>query len=177
MINVANLYCDGGVVGKNPSDFGGSWAFVATDENDEYLFHKSGFHQTVGQQTTNNHTELIATIKALEEMDENWSGVLLSDSEITLGRIFSGWKMKNVPHEYIVRLYKAKARLGNITGQHLDGHPTVKQLEVGKGKNGNPVSKWNYMADKLCGMEVAKVKGIDYEALLRSITKLCGVSF
>jgi len=156
---VENLYADGGVVNRNPSDFGGTWAFVATDENDELLFSKSGFYQAPIGKTTNNHTELVAVLEALESMPDGWNGTLVSDSEITLGRVSKGWALKNVPSELVVRLRNVLQRLGKIKVKHVDGHPSKAQLASGIGKRGNPVSKWNVEADRLCNVEVAKVKG------------------
>lgn len=156
---ITHVYTDGGVVGRNPSDFGGTWAFVAVDSNDQEVFRSSGFHKTQGQATTNNHTELIAVIEALEAMPEGWTGTIVSDSQITLGRVFSGWRMKNVPEEYVERLRVAKERLGKISGKHVDGHPTKAQLESGLGKRNNSVSKWNVLADQLCNDEIARVRG------------------
>lgn len=156
---VVKLVCDGGVVGKNPSDFGGSWAYAAIDENDELVFSNSGFHKTEDRPTTNNHTELIAAIEALEAMPDKWSGLLVSDSQITLGRIFQGWRWKNVPQEYILRLRKVMSRLGDVRGMHVDGHATKAHLESGIGKRGNPVDKWNNFVDGLCTEVCNKVKG------------------
>ena len=160
MENVTTLTTDGGVVGKNPSDFGGTWAFVATDKDDNLVFYRSGFYQAVGQPTTNNHTEMFAAIMALESMPEGWSGTLVSDSQITLGRLFEGWRNKNLPNDLVTRAQKALKRLGTVKGNHVDGHPTKAHLEAGIGKRGNPVSKWNVVADQLCNREVARVKGI-----------------
>lgn len=159
MKKVTKIYVDGGIVGRNPSSFGGTWAFVATDENDEEVFSKSGFHKTEDRDTTNNHTELIAAIHAMEAMSEGWEGSLVSDSQITLGRIFLGWKMKNIPEEYVLRLQLAKNRLGKLKGVHVSGHPTKLELEEGKTKNGTLVSRWNKKCDDLCKMESDKVKG------------------
>lgn len=156
---ITHVYTDGGVVGKNPSEFGGTWAFVAVNANDEKVFARSGFHKTEGQPTTNNHTELIACIEAMEAMPKGWSGTLVSDSKVTLGRIFDGWRMKNVPIEYELRMRAAKSKLGNINGVHVDGHATKKHLEEGIGKRGNPVSKWNNVVDELCNKEKDKVTG------------------
>lgn len=156
---IVALYADGGVIGKNPSDFGGTFGWVAVDANDEIVTQGSGFHQTEGQQTTNNHTELIAAIEALEAMAEGWSGTFYSDSKITLGRLFQGWRCKNVPVDYIIRFKCALARLGDVKGSHVDGHASKKHLEAGIGKRGNPVSKWNNFVDNLCNQEKLKVTG------------------
>jgi ribonuclease HI len=155
MKNVKYLYSDGGVIysgSPGGSTIGGTWAFVATDENDEFLFSKSGYIKVESPKgTTNNHTEFVATVMALEEMDAGWSGTLACDSKITLGRLFEGNQTKNLPAEWVERAQKALNRLGVVTPKHLDGHASKAQLEVGIGKHGNPVSKWNNLCDDLCG--------------------------
>jgi len=154
------IICDGGVVGKNPSDFGGTYGWVAIDNEDEIVFQGSGFHKTEGQPTTNNHTEYIAAIHALEAMPVGWSGTFTSDSQITLGRLFSGWKTKNLPDEYVIRANKALKRLGKVTPKHVKGHVTKQEMEDGISKKGHAVSKWNDYVDDLCQKESKKIKGI-----------------
>jgi ribonuclease HI len=154
MNKVKHLYADGGVIWSGSpggSAIGGTWAFVATDENDEYLFSDSGYIKVESPKgTTNNHTEFVAAVMALEAMELGWSGILASDSKITLGRLFNGDNTKNLPNEWIERAKEALKRVGAITPKHLDGHATEKQLKAGFGKHGNPVSKWNNECDKLC---------------------------
>ena len=154
MKNVKTLYCDGGVIysgSPGGSSIGGTWAFVATDEKDEAIFEESGFVKIESPKgTTNNHTEFISAVYALEAMDAGWSGTLASDSKITLGRLFEGSPTKNLPDEWVIRGREALLRLGVVIPKHLDGHATKAQLKVGIGKNGNPVSKWNSECDRLC---------------------------
>jgi ribonuclease HI len=154
MNEIKNLYCDGGVVydgSAGGSSIGGTWAFVATDENDELVYYDSGFIKLDDRLTTNNHTEFYAAIMALEAMDAGWSGMFSSDSKITLGRLFEGDNTKNLPNEWIIRARKALDRLGVVTPRHLDGHPSKEHLRTGIGKKGNPVSEWQKKCDKLCG--------------------------
>lgn len=158
MNEVKNLYVDGGVIfdgSSGSSKIGGTWAYCAVDENDELVFSDSGFIKVEDRLTTNNHSEMYAAILALESVDAGWSGTLCSDSKITLGRLFNGDNTKNLPDEWIARARKAVERLGVVTPKHLDGHPTKAHLKAGKGKRGNPVSKWNVMCDKLCNDEKA----------------------
>lgn len=156
---IVALYVDGGLVGKNPSDFGGSYAWALVDDKDELVKFGSGFVKTEDSPTTNNHTEMWAAIVGMEQLPDGWSGTLYSDSKITLGRLFRGERTKNLPTDYIVKFKQNLARLGNVKGCHLDGHPSKVHLETGTGKRGNPVSKWNKFVDQLCQDEVNKVKG------------------
>ena len=153
MKDVVILYTDGGVCydgNHGGSRIGGTWAYCAVDINDELVISDKGFIKLEDRLTTNNHTEFLAAIMALEAMDAGWSGTLASDSKITLGRLFEGHNTKNLPEEWIERAEKALERLGVVTPQHLDGHPTKEHLRTGKGKRGNPVSKWNKVCDDLC---------------------------
>lgn len=156
------LYCDGGILAEgsmsSSSNFGGAWAFVATDEDDEIVFSESGFIRLEDRPTTNNHTEMYAAIKALESAPNGWNGILFSDSELTLGRLFKGWTLNNLPEDFIHRFKSALDRLGIVIGQHLKGHPTKKDLKRGYTLKGRPVSRWNKMCDDLCQQEVKKAK-------------------
>ncbi len=153
MENVKQLFVDGGLIwdgSPGGSTIGGTWAWVAIDEQDELVSFDSGFISMPDRETTNNHTEFFATIKAMEAMDAGWSGTLSSDSKITLGRLFKGHNTKNLPNEWVVSARRALNRLGVVTPRHLDGHPTKDHLKAGIGKRGNPVSKWNVKCDLLC---------------------------
>lgn len=175
MMPVVELYCDGGVVLKNPSPYGGTWAWVAVDENGEVVKEDSGFVPAPeGRPVSNNHTEQIAIIKGLEAMEPGWSGTVLSDSMIALGRVFQSWRTKNLPDNIIKRTREALMRVGNPKTVLLKGHPTKKELERGthtkrfktyeKGPKivwkdiEIPVSIHNVRCDELCGLEAWKVK-------------------
>jgi hypothetical protein len=120
------------------------------DENDELVTCASRFEPAFIEPITNNFTEFLAMLHALEAMGEGWSGYVYCDSMLTLGRFFQGWKNKNIPDEFIVRAQLAVKRLGKITPVHISGHPTKKDLVKGMTKSGRPVSKWNEYVDKLC---------------------------
>ena len=152
MEKTLNLYTDGGCAGKNPSTIGGTWGWALVDHEDNLKKFDSGYvlPNLVGGDVTNNQMEYYAVLKGLEDLPNDSSVIVYSDSLITLGRMFQGWKNKNIPKEWIERLNTQKKRVNILAYRHLDGHPTKKQLEEGKGKRGNLVSKWNVMADKLC---------------------------
>lgn len=182
---ITAIYTDGGCVLKNPSEIGGTWAWVAIEEalpefklfsygkdvNTEvelggldatakYIKSDSGFVANYSNvKITNNVMEYIAVIKALETMEDGWSGIIYSDSQITLGRIFDSWRNKGVHPIMIERKNNAMRRLGKVVGKHVDGHPTKAQLQAGIGKRGNPVSKWNVLADELCNKQSLIIQG------------------
>lgn len=154
---VVALYCDGGVILKNPSNIGGTWAFCGVNAVGERIIEQSGVVPANGRDISNNHTEQIAITKALEAMPDGWSGIVHSDSMIALGRVFKGWREKNLPRNISDRSRIAVQRLGKIETVLLQGHPTKADLAAGIGKKRNlPVSIHNVWCDKACGLEGKK---------------------
>lgn len=149
---IVALYADGGVIKKNPSTIGGTYAWCGVDENGNRVVEGSGYVPAPeGRPVSNNHTEQIAICKALEAMPEGWSGTVCSDSQIALGRVFKGWSEKNLPRNISERSSRAVARLGRIETVLLQGHPTKADLAAGIGKKRNlPVSIHNVWCDKEC---------------------------
>lgn len=154
------LYTDGGVIKKNPSEIGGTWAarYVVCGEVKKEL---SGTitPKAAGLPTiTNNLTEMLALLRDLEMLPETFNGYILSDSQITLGRTFQGWKWSNIPNwmHAIYQVQRQRLRWNLITPVLLAGHPTKEQLEKGIGKHGYPVSEHNVWCDKACGAEAEK---------------------
>lgn len=169
---MSDLYCDGGVIGANPSDVGGTWAFRIIESRppeDAVITEASGLITPDENlpAITNNLTEMLALVRGLQALPEGWAGTVYSDSQITLGRAFMGWKWKNIPawlhHEY----QQARARLNwqNIRWVLLSGHPTRAELANGISKSGRPVSAHNVWCDMACG-KVAE----EYVALLTEMT-------
>jgi len=108
------------------------------------------------------HTrDMMALVKGLQYLPPGWEGTICSDSMITLGRAFDGWKCKNLPRWLISRLEFEKNRLVNWKNiKHIlhAGHPTKAQLEAGVGRHGLPVSKWNVWCDKHCALAYEEYK-------------------
>lgn len=149
------LYCDGGVIGRNPSPQGGTWAFVWVIDD---LIIKSGYGvitpEQAGMETvSNNLTEMLALVRGLQCIPAIWSGTVLSDSQITLGRAFDNWKWKNIPPWLRAEFEAQRARLTRwpkIDHTLLQGHPTRAELAAGVGSRGYPVSEWNVWCDRKC---------------------------
>lgn len=73
---------------------------------------------------------------------------------IALGRVFKGWRGKNLPSNVVERTKAATARMGEVKHVLLQGHPTKADLERGTGaKRGLPVSKHNVWRDKECSRQ------------------------
>lgn len=149
------LFTDGGVIGINPSPQGGTWAFRLL-QDEQVVIERFGVITPIesGQPSiTNNLTEMLALVMGLRALPLDWIGTVYSDSAITLGRAFDGWKWKGIP-SWLTSLYQeARERLlfwDDIQHVLLAGHPTRAQLAAGIGRNGNPVSIHNVWCDRAC---------------------------
>lgn len=158
-----HIYCDGGVVSSNPSQYGGTWAWRIL-EGDTEVENQSGLltnDQNGGVLVTNNVTEMLAALRGVEAgrrlfgMERTMR--LYSDSWVTLTRLFQQAKRKNLPLwlsdklDYMLR----KGYFANVEYTLLNGHPTKAELETGVGKRGYPTSIHNVWCDKACG-EIAR---------------------
>ncbi len=164
---ITAIYTDGGCAKKNPSPYGISWAFLAVDENNTVLHEDSGNISTEnckGYKASNNLAEMVAAIKGLEYVISTFKETympltgtkitLLSDSELTLNRIFKRYSTDKLPNNVVQRLGTAiaKFRVAGIVlnGSLVGGHPTKKELKAGVDKRGLPVSEHNVRVDFLC---------------------------
>jgi ribonuclease HI len=153
------LYTDGGVISKNPSPYGGTWAWVLV-KDDQVLAHASGLltpsmieeYSTV----TNNQSELYAILMGLKHLNY-WDVVeVCSDSNVSLGRVFRWSSLSNIPKWMVTMLLDQKGRFSKwkqFSYTLMDGHPTKAHLASGIGKRGHPVSRWNKLCDDLCRAE------------------------
>lgn len=160
MSEIVALYADGGVISKNPSTLGGTWAWCAVDVEGNRVIERYGsIPARNGRPITNNHTEQIAITLALEAMPDRWTGVLYSDSNVAIGRVFDNWGTKNLPANISDRSRAVRARLGKVTAVLLQGHPTKADLAVGIGAKRNlPVSIHNVWCDKACTLAAEEFK-------------------
>lgn len=159
-----HLYTDGGVIDKNPSPIGGTWAWVLVDKDNETVIDsKSGAFQPGVfrmypngpryETVSNNVTEMVAMLKGLRAVPLNTPFIVYCDSMITLGRIFRKWRWRGMP-PLIEKVWFAsiteKMNLDKIKNIQLAGHPTEAQLASGVGRHGYVVSKWNVLCDLRC---------------------------
>jgi ribonuclease HI len=152
---IVALYADGGCILKNPSTIGGTWSWCGVDAQGNRVIERGGVvPATEARPITNNHMEQIAITLALEAMPDGWSGKVYSDSQIALGRVFKGWRIRNLPANVAQRSAAAVARLGRIEIALLQGHPTKADIARGIGaKRGLPVSIHNVWCDRECGRQ------------------------
>ncbi len=151
------LYADGGVIGKNPSEIGGTWAWCQIDEYNRMTVSDSGIltPKEIGLvAVTNNVTELYAVCQGVLALSDDWQGHIFTDSYVTLRRVFHAGTMNGVPDWLVKMTDRVAERLRAMKlysrGILLDGHPTEEQLRTCKGKRGNPVSEWNRWCDREC---------------------------
>lgn len=159
---ITALYADGGVISRNPSPIGGTWAFCLVDEHGQRVHEYSSFitpHEAGVPLVTNNLTELLALVNGLEMLPDDFTGTVYSDSWVSLQRVFLAAKLNNVPVWLVDKLqaFQRTGRLAKMRYVLLDGHPTQAQLLAGKGKRGAPVSEHNVWCDKECGRVAAMV--------------------
>lgn len=158
------LYCDGGVILKNPSTIGGTWA-VRLVAAGQVVRDASGTITPAEAETTaitNQLAELYSLVRGLEQLPPDWVGVVFSDCECALGRAFMGWRWSNLPAWLHHRYQAARARLvhwSEIGHVLLDGHPTRAQLAAGIGKRGHLVSEHNRWCDLACQAEAGRFVG------------------
>lgn len=160
------LYTDGGLISKSPSALGGTWAWVRVIDGCEVV-HSSGVVTPADlglKHVSSNVTELLAAVIALESVEETWTGVLWTDSLVTLCRLQGSEKFTGVPEELRRRCRTQRIRRGKdredvarFEVKLLGGHPSKRDLFRGRRlKDGLPVSKWNVLCDNLCCEEARR---------------------
>lgn len=148
-----DIWTDGGVIARNPSTIGGSWAWVMVDtKNNRMVDSDSGIVVPDEKTDTikNNFTELYATLKALEAVSPEWDGVLHTDSLVTLYRLTGSNSFTGIPDE--IKEWTLKLRKDRRWQVELvAGHATKAEILRGTRKrNGLPTSKWNTWCDVEC---------------------------
>ncbi len=180
MMQVTEVYCDGGIIpdprvaNKNPSNIGGTWSWchvaevqpnvksiidvkwggVLTPHQSMHFFPTLQYVNL--ESVENNIMELIAAIKCLQALPEGWSGKFYSDSQNAIGWLFGIegklFSMKNLPERLVILAQEARYNVGDVEAILLQGHPSQKELALGVGKSGRPVSKYNVLCDERCTM-------------------------
>lgn len=150
------LYTDGGVISKNPSPYGGTWAWILV-RDEQIVDQGSGILRPemidLFNTVTNNQSELFALIRGLSCLEAHVTLEICSDSNVSLGRVFRGSSFHNIPSWMVGELNGQRRRFLNwskFSYTLMDGHPTKEHLALGIGKRGHPVSIFNKMCDDLC---------------------------
>jgi ribonuclease HI len=163
VVYLAELYCDGGVIGRNPSPAGGVYAWCLVFEGAriaEDVQHVTP--EEIGvEAVSNNNSELLALLSGIEQLPDGWRGMVSSDSQVALGWVFLGWSQAKVPQVLADRLNRLRksGKLRGIAWRLLQGHPTRADLERGVGaKRKLPVSAHNVYVDELCTAMARRVQ-------------------
>jgi ribonuclease HI len=150
-----DLYVDGGVIGKNPSAHGGTFAWCLV-QNNQVKTSGSGIILPVEfegfQKISNNVSELVAALEGLQAtliIQPEWEGTLWTDSLVTLRRLLGSQSFKGVPVALRTMCLELR-RARKWTARLLAGHPSRKMLSSGFNERGTPVSTWNVWCDKEC---------------------------
>lgn len=165
------LFCDGGVIGRNPSQDGGTWAWVRTEhgltveKNSGILTPEIARNPII----SNNNTELYALCMGILSLPPNWTGRVNSDSQIALGWIFQAWKVTSIPPFFMMELLDTLEWIKQENGyawRLLGGHPTKRDLEYGIRERSPrlPVSKFNVWCDQECARLSVEFKALKAEA-------------
>lgn len=160
MRRARRLYSDGGVFRPRRCEVG-SWAWVATDKDDREVACQYGWIAQGAEASdgiTNNMTELLAACRALAEVTAvvpNWSGMLCSDSKVTLGRLSQGWRLKGIPPSWVTRMGEILRSTGAVHYVPMKGHPTRADLADRQGRSRSDgmvyaVSYHQVKCDRLC---------------------------
>lgn len=162
MADVLHAYCDGGVIGPNPSRMGVTWAYCWVGAGDVRLSAASGVVEPADfgmEKLTNNHSELYAAVRCLEALGPDWRGTLHTDSLVTLNRLVRRQPgFENCP-QWLINRTLAVRRHRKWDVLLVAGHPTKDEIRTGFARrNGLPVSQWNVLCDKLCTAAAGRFK-------------------
>ena len=152
MVSCLLLFCDGGVIAKNPSTYGGTWAWTLLDAHRKRVAYDSGViipNDWGRKSISNNFAELYAAIVALEAMPNGWRGILHTDSLVTVYRLERGVEPHKV-HRNLTKRLDALTKNRKWKVSHIGGHPNKKALADGVDKRGLPVHEANVFCDQEC---------------------------
>lgn len=155
MSEIISIFADGGLMSPNPSKVGGTWAFCCINSNNTRIVEHGGYIASPeGRIITSPTMEHIALVMALESLPDGWSGLVQSDCQVALYRIFRGWRTRYLPMNVKERAEAAVKRLGVLHHKLYAGHPTKADLERGYSiKKGLPVSEHQHWCDQECNRQ------------------------
>lgn len=157
------LYSDGGVIGRNPSPVGATWAWCHVGEHGGQVAGDFGIirPEDVGlPAVSNNVSEYMALLKGFEALPPGWCGNVYTDSFVTLCRFrgFRRAKTNGLPAELVARCRAVMSRMGRLNFTLLKGHPTREDLQRGRTSKGEPVSVHNQWCDERCNEAAARFR-------------------
>ena len=172
MFRTKALYVDGGVIGSNPSIIGCTWAYCCIDEDGHRFYSESGA-MTVEQFGTwpkveNNGAELLAMVRGLQQLPNQWTGLIVSDSLNTIGRTFGKYARNGIPLWLSDELDQEQRRLDLSACRRVlvKGHPTKRVLRevpiqvephLVPSFSHYPISHHNVWCDEACKQQAAQM--------------------
>lgn len=167
---IVSVYTDGGVIRKNPSEVGGTWAYCLVDEYGIRQGGQSGLvtPQDIGQRfVTNNVTELAAVLAALTALPDGWDGTIYTDSKVTMSRVSLGKNGRprkpqkvggfrsTIPDHMVNQLQIQQLRMGHYQVALVKGHASMDQIAASYNgdQSGQTHSRHNSWCDKECRKE------------------------
>lgn len=166
-----HMYCDGGIIQRNPSPYGGMWSYCRTNATGTAIVASSSgvclsrsAPEAIGdfyapqrrideyQTIENNLMETIAAVEALKWIPrgDNIRIILHSDNNNALERIKGNYAWNAVP-EWLRIQGREVVKDRSILTVLLSGHPKKAELKAGYDfETGRPVSQWQEWCDKEC---------------------------
>lgn len=131
---VVAVYADGGLIKKNPSSYGATWATCHVDENDQRVWRASGMILPArwnGYQLENNQSEFFALLQGLKALPDGWRGYAYSDNQNTIRRFSDPYHatFNGIPKAWVQDMRDTWERLGSVRFTLLKGHPNKKNVE------------------------------------------------
>lgn len=155
---------------SNPSPVGFTWAWALVSPDDGRLIAQDTGYALVPIEMGGriwaaacDLAEFVALTKGLENLPAGGSYEVLTDSILTLNRMFEGWATASLPEALVARAAAARRRLGRLWPTRVDGHATARHYERGYGRTGCPVSRWNEYVDRRCN-EIKEAAWADWAA-------------
>jgi ribonuclease HI len=167
------VYGDGGTIGKNPSPDGGTWAWVAVDEDGWMIHWEHGWftpplteeggcetrepdHLPVVENNQSEFAAILLALRSIKSVRPDWNGLVFTDNLTTIRRWSRAGSLKNIPRDWQQEMARIQ-RMPGLVGDPsrwtlLDGHPSKAHILAGIGKRGYPVSVHNKQCDELCKM-------------------------
>lgn len=181
------LFAGGGVISGNPSEAGGTAAWVILECAGDGVIEKRGacLIEPENGPVSNNYTEMEAVLLGMVYVVRNPRAYIVSDSLVTLRRLFEAVPWSSTTDAAATEAQRRRlsnwVNAGYITadtrGILLAGHPSPADLESGIGKHGYPVRELNVWCDKACTSiarlvaRVAQERGVDRREATRLLVR------
>jgi ribonuclease HI len=150
-----HVYSDGGLMKRNPSPYGGAYAWCHVDpatntrvRSQAAVVLPSHWRMPL---LTNNVTELVAAVEGIMACPKGEEVWLFTDNDVTKARLtHARAAMRGVPEDLQIKTDLARRHVELVAVVLVKGHPSSRELMLGKTKKGQPVSSHNVFVDREC---------------------------